>query len=163
GYRHPGGPIRPMAGYEERRVTEAAMIMMCLTLLTTYVSQVLYADEIRRRTTTVGGGMSGAMVIVIFFGTVHRYGSALALLLYWRRQSFVTLMMVLFGVFNYVTMTLFQARRGPAIEFAFIVLLTFAMVRRKQIPAVLIAILFIGGTLWSTAIGEFREHEDKGF
>src|SRR4051812_38856623 len=79
GYRHPGGNVRRMADYDERRVTEAALIMVSFTLLVSFLSQVMYADEIQRRT-TFEGGMSGAGVIVIFFTAVHRYAFTLALL-----------------------------------------------------------------------------------
>jgi hypothetical protein len=67
--------------------------------------------------------------------------------------------MVLFGLSNYFQIILTHARRGPAIELVFIVLLTFAMAKRKKIPAAAITILFVIGTLWSTNIEHFR-HED---
>jgi len=104
--------------------------------------------------------MSGAMIIVIFFSTVHRYGFALALLLYWERRSVLALSMVFFGTFNYLVTIIWMARRGPAIEFVFIVLLTYALGRRKQIPALLITFVFVVGTFWSTAIADFRGRGD---
>ncbi|HEY1381121.1 MAG TPA: hypothetical protein VGF55_30255, partial [Gemmataceae bacterium] len=161
GYRHPGGGLRRMAVYDERRVTEAALLLMCVTAFVTYLSQVVFAEEIARRTNTQGG-MSGPMVIVIFFQAVHRYGYALALLLYWRRRTALTLILALFGAFNYLVVVILFARRAPAMEFVFITLLTFALVRRKKIPAILITALFVGGTLWSTSVDHFRA-SDMGF
>src|SRR4051812_33581571 len=55
GYNRPGRGLRRLADYDERRVTEAALILMGVTLLATYFSQVVYAEEIKRRTTTAGG------------------------------------------------------------------------------------------------------------
>jgi hypothetical protein len=43
-----------------------------------------------------------------------------------------------------------------ALDFVFIVVLTYALAKRKRIPAVFIAVLFVSGTLWSSAIDEFR-------
>jgi hypothetical protein len=159
GYGHPGSSPRRLADYDERRVLEAALILNGVALVVSFLIQTMFGEEITRRSADAGG-MSGPMVIVIFFGAVHRYGFALALLLFWRRQTTLTLMMVLFGLANYLRVILAYARRGPAIELVFIVLLTFAMVRRKNIPAVIITLLFVVGTVWSSNIDYFRSNND---
>ena len=136
-------------------MTEAALILNAIAIFAAFVSQVMLPEDIARLT-HYQGGMSGAATIVIFFSTVHRYGLALALLLYWERRSVLALAMVLFGATNYLYIIVAMSRRGPAIEFVFIVVLTYAMARQKRILPIFVAMLFVGGTLWSTGIGEFR-------
>jgi oligosaccharide repeat unit polymerase len=159
GYRRSGRRIRSLADYDWRRIMEAALILNIIAFLAGVVSQVLYGEEIARRTSMVGG-MSGAAVIVIFFGSVHRYGFALALLLYWERRSVLALGMIAFGALNYLLTVFLMARRGPAIEFVFIIILTYALGRKKRIAAAFIALLFVIGTFWSTAIADFRSRGD---
>jgi oligosaccharide repeat unit polymerase len=160
GYRKPGGRLYRLADYDWRRITEAALILNIVAILAGFFSQVVFAEEIAKRTTLVGG-MSGPMVIVIFFATVQRYGFALALILYWRRRSILSLAMVLFGTLNYLITIFFMSRRGPAIEFVFIVMLTYALARGKRIPALLVALFFLVGTFWSTAINDLRTHDGR--
>jgi hypothetical protein len=161
GYRQPGRRIYRLDAYDWRRVTEAALIFNVVAILAAVFSQFVFAEEIGKRTSMVGG-MSGATVIVLFFAIVHRYGFALALILYWKGRSILSLAMVLFGAANYIVVILFMARRGPAIEFVFICILTYALAKGKRIPALFITLLFIAGTFWSTAIGELRGREDLG-
>jgi hypothetical protein len=158
GFAHPGSNLRRLGDYDERRVIEAALILNGIALVASSMIQMMFSEDIMRRSADAGG-MSGPMVVVIFFGAVHRYGFALALLLFWRRQTTLSLVMVLFGVTNYLRLILSYARRGPAIEFTFVVLLTFAMAKRKTIPAVLITLLFVIGTLWSSNIDHFRSQD----
>jgi hypothetical protein len=155
GYNRSHGKLRRLADYDWRRVTEAALILNAVAIFAALMNVVVFNEEIARRTHFVGG-MSGAGVAVLFFATVHRYGFALALLLYWERRSILSLAMVLFGAVNYLYIIFALSRRGPAIEFVFILLITYALGRRKHIPALLIALLFVVGTFWSTAIAEFR-------
>ncbi len=159
GYHRSGKRLRPLAAYDWRRVTEAALILNIIAILAGLMSSVIFREEIAQRTRYLGG-MSGAGVIVLFFSTVHRYGFALAMLLYWERRSILALAMGLFGAGNYVYTIVIMARRGPAIEFVFILIITYALGRRKQIPAIFITIFFVVGTFWSTAIAEFRGHND---
>jgi hypothetical protein len=159
GFRRPGKRLTRLADFDPRRILEAALILNFISVGTVLLARFVFSDEIAAHTTTEGG-MSGAAVIVIFFAAVQRYGFALALLLYWQRRSALALAMGLLGAFNYVATIVFMARRGPAIEFMFIVLITYAFGRRRQIPAFLVTFLFIGGTLWNTAIGEFRNFKD---
>jgi hypothetical protein len=159
GFAHPGSPPRRIGEYDERRVNEAALIFTVVAIAVSTMIMAMFAEEIARRAMAPGGG-SGPMVIAFFFGAVHRYGFALALLLFWRRPSTLPLLSIIVGLANYVQLVLFSARRGPAIEFVFIVLLTFAMARRKNIPAIVITILFVAGTMWSTTIDHFRAAND---
>ena len=160
GYRRAGKKLYSLGNYDWRRITEAALILNGVAILAGLMSQLVFADEIRKQTTIVGG-MSGAAVIVIFFSTVHRYGFALALILYWKRRSILALAMILFGAFNYLAIIIGMSRRGPAIEFVFILCLTYAMARGKRVPALLITLLFVVGTFWSTAIGDLRTKDDR--
>jgi hypothetical protein len=162
GYVRPGGRLRTMAQYDERRVLEAALILNLFALIASMLIQVAYGEEIARQALNPGR-MSGPMTIAIFFATVQRYGFALALLLFWRRPSVLSVLMIIFGLLNYGTAVIVGARRGSAMEFAFISLLTFAVARRKAIPAIVVVLLFVGGTLWSTAITNFRIRDDRTF
>jgi oligosaccharide repeat unit polymerase len=157
GYRRSqSSRLRPLEHYDWRKITEAALFLNIIAFVAGTYVQLIYYDDIVRGTTQ-SGGMSGPMVIVIFFAAVHRYGFALALVLYWHRRSVLSLAMIMFGAIHYVLTIVMMARRGPALEFVFILVLTFAIVRRKHIPALLITILFVGGTLWSGDIAHFRE------
>jgi hypothetical protein len=162
GYRRRGKRIYPLGDYDDRRVMEAALILNCVAFLASIWIQLAFREEIERARLTPGG-MSGPMTIAIFFSAVHRYGYALALLIYWRRRTGMALAMIFVGVAIYMSAILAGSRRGPAMELIFISLLTFAVARRKQIPALVITVLFVGGTLWSTAIGEFRTLDDRSF
>jgi hypothetical protein len=154
--------IRSLSDYDWRRILEAALILNSIAFLASMMSQFIFQEEIAKRT-TIAGGMTGPMVIIIFFGTVHRYGFALALLLYWERRSVLALAMIAFGATNYLYAIFAVSRRGPALEFTFIVLVTYALGRRKPIPAILISALFVIGTFWSNAISEFRTIDDRSF
>jgi hypothetical protein len=159
GYHRSGARLRRLGDYNWRRLMDAALMLNAVAIMAAFVGQVMMPDEIASRT-RFQGGMSGAGVIVIFFAAVHRYGFALALLLYWERRSVLALAMILLGAANYLYTIIALSRRGPAIEFVFIVLLTYAMGRRRQISPVLISILFIVGTFWSDAINDFRGRGD---
>jgi hypothetical protein len=159
GYKHAGRGRRTIADYDERRVTEAALFLTLVAIVASMLIQVAYGEEIAQRANL--HQMSGPMTIAIFFSTIQRYGFALAMLLFWRRKTAVSLAIVLFGTAFYAQMILFNARRGPAVEFIFIVLLTYAMSLRKNVPAILVTLLFVGGTLWSTAIADLRSNRDQ--
>jgi hypothetical protein len=160
GYQHPGSNLRLLGDFDERRVIEAALILNSVAIIAATLIYVMYGEEIARRS-QLEGGASGPITIAIFFGSVLRYGFALAMLLFWKRQSALSLFLILIGVVNYLFLVVIQARRGPAMEFAFIVLITYALARHKAMPAWIITILFVGGTLWSSAITEFRDNDDS--
>jgi hypothetical protein len=162
GYRHPGKKIRPFATYDERRVVEVAIALNLIAFLASVLLQLAYSEEIARRSHDPGG-MSGPMVIVIFFTAVHRYSFALALLLFWRRKTALAFVLAMMSAAVYLLSLVAFARRGPAMEFIFICLLTYALGRKKAIPAALITVVFVGGTLWSGVITDFRIQDDRGF
>ena len=163
GFSRPGKRLTRLADYDPRRVLEAALILNLISVGTGLLARFVFSDQIAAHT-TIEGGMSGAAVIVIFFAAVQRYGFALALLLYWQRRSALALGMVLFGTLNYLLTIILMARRGPAIELVFVILITYTLGRRRQVPAFLVTVLFVGGTMWNTAIAEFRNlKDDRGF
>ena len=59
------------------------------------------------------------MTIAIFFSAVHRYGYALALLIYWRRRTGMALAMIFIGVAIYVSAILAGVASAAAADHLF--------------------------------------------
>lgn len=159
-FRHPWRDIRRYSEYDPKKIQEAALALMCINGFVWLIS-IIFADEIARRTSDTGS--SGAIVIVYFFGTVQRYGYALALLIFWKTRSKLAMSLAIFGAINYLSAILIHSRRGPAMEFVFITIITYALAKKRKIPAILLAVIFMGGSLWSTAIGHFRANQNADF
>ena len=119
GYRRRGKHVRTLLDYDERRIMEAALILNCVAFLASIWIQVVFREEIERSMHNPGA-MSGPMTIAIFFAAVHRYGFALAMLIYWRRRTGMAPGHDLHRRGHLRQRNLFGTRRGPAMELIFI-------------------------------------------
>lgn len=161
GVTHPGtSPIHPFKEYDPSRMVWVAAGLLSIGVL---ITQIGYNLLDRDYINSLGTQWTGPITILMFFQSMQKYGFAIAVLLYFRSRSPVALMCVLFSVFTSFLTFIYSARRGAAADTFFIVVLGMYFGRGIRIPAWLLGIAFVMGTLWSNSIGMFRAHLETSF
>jgi hypothetical protein len=161
GVNHPGvAKLIRFDEYDNRRLVRVAV---GLTLIGVIISQVainaLDADYLAN----LGSQFSGPITIFLFFQSMQKYGLAVSILVYLRTRSPAAFLCALFNVLTNVVSFTQISRRGAMADTVFMVILGLYFGRRIVLPAWLLGVLFVVGTLWSHAIGEFRGNQDLTF
>jgi hypothetical protein len=161
GVHHPGASkVIPIDDYDDRRLVQMSI---GLTLAGIIISQVAINYLDREYLENLGTQWTGPITIFAFFQSMQKYGLALSILVYLRNQSPAALICALFNVIANVIAFTQVARRGAMADTVFMTILGLYFGRRIVLPAWLLGLMFVVGTLWSHAIGEFRANPDVSF
>ncbi len=151
---HPGtATMHTYEQYDPNRLIRVAVgLTVSGVLISNIALSVLDAEYIEK----LGSQWTGPITIFAFFQSMQKYGLALAVLIYCRTQSPVAMMCAAFNVITSLLAFAIVARRGALADTFFMVVLGMYFGRRIVLPAWLLGVLFVVGTLWSHAIAEFR-------
>lgn len=161
GVYHPGsGVIRKLDEYDLNRLIRVAVVFTISGVLISNIAMnVLDAEYVEN----LGSQWSGPITILMFFQSMQKYGLALSVFLYFRTRSPAAMLCASFNVISGLVAFTQVARRGGMADIFFMVLLGLYFGRRMVVPAWLLGTMFVLGTLWSHAIGEFRGRSDLSF
>lgn len=161
GVHHPGSAVMYTLGeYDPNRLIRVSIF---LTVAGVIITQVAINVLDRDYMTNLGTQWTGPITIFMFFQSMQKYGFALAVILYLRTRSPAALLCAIFNVLTSIVSFTQVARRGALADTVFMVMLGLYFGRRFVLPAWLLGVLFVVGTLWSHAIGEFRGRDDLTF
>jgi hypothetical protein len=146
--------------YDDNRLVRVAI---ALTMAGVVISQLAFNVLDKEYLDNLGTQYTGPITIFLFFQTMQKYGLALAVLVYLKNRSPAAMLCAIFSVSTSVFAFTQVHRRGGMAETVFMVILGLYFGRRIVLPAWLLGVLFVVGTLWSHAIGEFRGHTDLTF
>ncbi|MEO0137829.1 MAG: O-antigen polymerase [candidate division WOR-3 bacterium] len=99
---------------------------------------------------------TGRPVLYNFFASFLEYSLILACLLYLKRKSKASLIVVLFCLPYYFYKIFIGGRRGETVQFALIFLLSYWFIKRKALSRALFLIFILCFTLFSFSIGDYR-------
>ncbi|MBX7102698.1 MAG: hypothetical protein K1X57_01360 [Gemmataceae bacterium] len=161
GVNHPGN--KPIVGYDQYDPIRLIRVAVGLTVSGFIIFQIGYSMLDREYLENLSTQTSGPITLLYFFQMMQRYGLALSVLCYFRYRSPVALMAVIAVVASQFVSFLFTARRGTTADLVFILILGTYFGRRLVLPAWLLGLVFVVGTITSNSIGSFRGKSDLSF
>jgi len=107
-------------------------------------------------TAAVGGQWTGIITVYVFFSTLLTFGMAIALILFLRKPTWSSLVLVLVGLVFYLDRILIKGRRAAMIELGMMVLLAAWFNRRVLSPRWTMLLVVLLGTLVINSIDDYR-------
>ena len=154
GYEYNRRPARLFSwDFSRRRLMASAIMMSGLGGFCFYqISQLAVAV-----TPETGGQWTGIITVYAFLSKLLGFGMAIALILYLRKQTWPSLLVVLFGLTIYLERILIQGRRGIMVELTMMLLLALWFYR-GFLPSrsVMVGVVFLGA-LVINSIGDYRQ------
>jgi hypothetical protein len=161
GTHHPGSArMFTIGDYDDNRLVRVAV---ALTLAGVVITQVGINVLDRDYMENLGTQWTGPVTIIMFFQSMQKYGLAMSILVYLKNRSPAAVLCIVFNVLTNLISFAVVSRRGAMADTVFMVLLGLYFGRRLVLPAWLLGVLFVFGTLWSHAIGEVRGQTDLDF
>lgn len=126
---------------------------LALTLVGALAFSLITSTEAEK---TAEGATTGIVTIYFFLYKAQFMGYAISLLLYLKRPTRLTLLLVGFNIITLSSFVLFGGRRGPATELAVITACAFWFQRRILVPrSVFVAAIALGAVFVASA-GSYR-------
>lgn len=138
--------------FDPRRLLWGSAVLSLLGAFFFYQVSLLAADAIAEH----GGAWTGIITIYVFLAKLLSFGMVIALILYLKKPSWPTLLILLFDLMFYLDRIIIQGRRGAMVELGLMLLMALWFQRRWLPPRWIMVTGLVMGVLVVNSIGDYR-------